>query len=121
VKIKTVEVKLLGSIRDAFADGDNALVRIDDGRDVNGDGAVDFRTVGDVTYGFERFRDKSSPRIGPGGIGGPSGDGEFVQTVDAAALGNGLHFIEVRAFRHRTDAGPAVYSSFKKVIRIERP
>ena len=121
VKVKTSEVNLLGSIRDVFADGDNALLRVDEGRDVNGDGTVDFQTPGDVTYGFERFRDKASPRIGPGGVGGPHGDGEFVQTIDAAALGNGVHYIEVRVFRHRTDGGPDVFTSLKKAIRVERP
>ena len=43
VKLKTVEVNLLGSIRDAPADGDNALLKVDGGRDINGNGAVDFR------------------------------------------------------------------------------
>ncbi|MBW3598965.1 MAG: DUF1304 family protein [Planctomycetes bacterium] len=121
VKIKTVEVNLVGNHRDLFADGDNALLSIDDGRDVTGDGRVDFRKPGSVTYGFERFRDKSSPRIGTGGINGPRGDGEFVQTIDATKLENGVHFLEVRAFRHRTDGGPAIYSSFKKVLLVERP
>lgn len=121
VKIKTVEVNLLGNQRDLFADGDNALISIDDGRDLTGDGLVDFRKPGSATYGFERFRDKYSPRIGPGGINGPCGDGEFVQTIDATKLENGMRFPEVRAFRHRTDGGPAVYSSFKKVLLVERP
>ena len=120
VKLNTVEVNLLGSRRDVFADGDNALISID-GRDVTGDGQVDFREPGSVTYGFERFRDKSSPQIGSGGVNGPRGDGEFVQTIDATKLENGIHFLEVRAFRHRTDGGPAIYSSFKKVLLVERP
>jgi hypothetical protein len=115
VKIKTVEVNLLGSTRDAPADGDNAQLRIDGGRDINGDGAVDFRTPGDTSYGFEQFRDKSSPLIRPGG----RGDGEFIQTIDATKLEKGIHFIEVRAFRHRIDNGPAVFTSLKKVISIQ--
>jgi hypothetical protein len=116
VRIKTREVKLLGSVRDPSADGDNALLRIDDGTDVNGDGKVDFTAPGTVSYGFETFKDKRSPRVGPGG-----GDGAFVQTVDATKLGNGVHFLEVRVFRHRPGGGPPVYSSFKRVIAIERP
>jgi len=39
-------VRLLGSndLRDVEADGDGALLRVDAGRDVNGNGSVDFRT-----------------------------------------------------------------------------
>ncbi|HRA87101.1 MAG TPA: hypothetical protein PK992_03505, partial [Planctomycetaceae bacterium] len=121
VKLATVEVNLLGSHRDVFADSDSALISIDGGRDVTGDGQVDFREPGSVTYGFERFRDKNSPRIGSVGVSGPRGDGEFLQTIDATKLENGIHYLEVRAFRHRTDGGPAIYSSFKKVLLVERP
>lgn len=121
VKLKTVEVNLLGSIRDEFADGDNALLKVDGGVDVNGNGHVDFTSPGTLAYGFERFVTKSNPRIGPQGLGGPRGSGEFEQTIDATKLEPGLHFIEVRAFRHRTDKGPEVFSRFTKVIRIERP
>ena len=115
VKLKTAEVNLLGSIRDAPADGDNALIKVDGGRDINGNGAVDFRAPGDTNYGFEAFRAKSSPRIGPGA----HGDGEFSQTIDATKLDKGLHFIEVRVFRHRADGGPAIFTSLKKVISIQ--
>jgi hypothetical protein len=117
IKMKFVPVNLLGLIRDKFADGDNALFRIDAGVDGNGNGQVDFRTPGTVSYGFEKFLEKSSPLIGSGGT---TGDGEFVQTVDATKLEPGIHFIEVLAFRHRPEGGPAIYSSFEKVIQIER-
>ncbi len=116
IKIKLVEVNLLGAIRDRFADGDNALFRIDAGVEANGNGNVDFRSPAEVTYGFEQFVDKRSPLVGSGA----PGDGEFVQTIDATSLEPGIHFIEVRAFRHRPHGGPPVYSSFKKVVRIER-
>lgn len=117
IKLKSVKVNLLGSIRDKFADGDNALFRIDAGVDGNGNGQVDFRMPGAVSYGFERFLNKSSPLIGSEGIGG---DGEFIQTVDATKLEPGIHFIEVLAFRHSPVGGPAISSSFKKAILIER-
>jgi glycosidase len=122
VRLQTREVRLLGqdALRDVFADGDNALLKLDGGRDVNHNGQVDFRTPGGVTYGFERFGDKSSPLIGPQGLGGPRGDGEFLQTIDTTALEEGYHFLDARAFRHRTDNGPAVFSSFKKVIYVDR-
>lgn len=112
VRLKFEPVKLLGSIRDVDADGDNALLRIDGGVDVNGNGKVDFREPGSVTYGFENFADKRSPLTN-------GGDGEFIQTVDTTKLAPGLHFLEVRAFRRRTDGGPAVYGSFKKVFRVD--
>ena len=122
VKLQTDEVNLLGlpSLRDVFADGDNALLRIDGGLDLNGNGAVDFVTPGLASYGFEQFGDKSSPRVGSSGLGGPAGDGEFLQTIDTTALSEGTHFLEVRAFRHRTDGGPAIFSDFKESIYVDR-
>jgi hypothetical protein len=35
-------------------------------------------------------------------------------------LENEVHCLEVRAFRHRTDGGPAIYDSFKKILLVER-
>jgi len=122
VSLQTIAVNLLGFHRDVWADGDNVLLRIDGGIDVNGNGQVDYASPGDVSYGFEEFTDKKQPLIGPGGLGdaGWAGDGEFVQTIDTTGLAEGVHFIEARAFRHRTDGGPAIYSSFKKVIYVDR-
>jgi len=122
VALRTEPVYLLGSHRDVWADGDNALLRLDGGVDVNGSGDVDFTAPGTVSYGFERFTDKASPLIGPGGLGDPDwhGDGEFVQAIDTTKLAEGTHYLEVRAFRHRTDDGPAIYSSFKKVVYVDR-
>jgi hypothetical protein len=122
ISVQTVEVNLLGFHRDVWADGDNILVKVDDGIDINGNGYVDFTTPGQVHYGFEQFTDKREPLIGPGGLGDPgwSGDGEFIQNIDTTGLTEGVHFIEARAFRHRTDGGPAIYSSFKKVIYVDR-
>jgi hypothetical protein len=107
-------------LRDVEADGDNALLRVDGGRDVNGNGAVDFRAPGTTEYGFERFVTKRSPLVGSGGVNGPRGDGEFRQTIDATRLEEGLHFLTARAYRHRTDGGPTVFSDFKRVVYIDR-
>ena len=122
VKLQTDEVNLLGlsSLRDVYADGDNALLRLDGGVDLNGNGTVDFVTPGLVSYGFEQFLDKASPRVGPGGLGDTGGDGEFLQTIDTSVLSEGTHFLEVRAFRHRTDGGPAIFSDFKESIYVDR-
>ena len=115
VNLQTNQVNLLGlsSLRDVDADGDNAVLRINDGYDANGNGGVDFTVPGGVVYGFERFADKSSPLFG-------GGDGQFVQGVDARGLPEGVNYVEVRAFRHRDDGGPAVYSSFKQAVYVDR-
>ncbi|TWT82989.1 cytoplasmic alpha-amylase [Planctomycetes bacterium CA13] len=122
VRLMTNEVRLLGldALRDVYADGDHAILRIDGGTDVNGNGQVDFVVPGDAGYGFELFGDKASSLIGVDGISGPRGDGEFLQTVDATTLSEGVHFVEARAFRHRTDGGPAVFSDFRKSIYVDR-
>jgi hypothetical protein len=122
VRLRTKPVRLLGSndLRDVEADGDNALLRVDGGRDVNGNGVVDFRAPGTTEYGFERFVTKRSPLIGQGGVNGPRGDGEFRQTIDATRLEEGMHFLTARAYRHRTDGGPAVFSDFRRVIYVDR-
>ncbi len=121
-RLLTNEVRLLGleSLRDIFADGDSALLKLDGGVDINGSGQVDFVGPADSSYGFETFGDKSSPLIGPGGIIGPRGDGEFLQTIDASELSEGIHFLTARAFRHRTDGGPEVYSDFRQSVYVDR-
>ena len=122
MRLRTTPVRLLGSddLRDVEADGDEALLRVDGGRDVNGNGEVDFRTPGTTEYGFERFVTKSRPLIGNHGVNAPRGDGEFLQAIDATRLEEGLHFLTARAYRHRSDGGPAVFSDFKKVIYVDR-
>jgi hypothetical protein len=119
IKVRTKAVRLLGSsdLRDVNADGDEAFLRVDAGRDVNGNGSVDFKTPGSTEYGFERFTTKRSPLLGPNGT---RGDGEFKQTIDARALGEGVHFLTVRAYRRQPAGSPAVFRDFKKVILIER-
>ncbi len=117
VKLATKAVNLLGSLRDRDADGDNALVRINDGLDLNGNGVVDFRTPApaSATYGFEQFTTFKQPGYFQG-----NGQGLYIQNIDATMLPEGVNFITVRAFRHREDGGPAVFSEFKKVVYIDR-
>jgi hypothetical protein len=114
VELDTNAVNLLGFYRDQPADGDNALVKIDGGIDVNGNGVVDNTTPGTVQYGFENFTTVNSP-----GYYNTSGNGQYIQTIDATKLSNGLHYITVRAFRHRSDNGPPVFTDFKQAIYIE--
>ncbi len=120
VKLATQEVVLSGGIRDQAADGDQAMLRIDGGIDVNGNGVVDHVTPGLVTYGYEQFEDVSSPLVGADGIGGSTGTGEFSQVVDVSGLSEGLHFIEARAFRHRSDDGEAVFTDWRETIYVDR-
>ena len=122
VRLRTQAVRLLGSneLRDVDADGDEALLRIDGGLDLNGNNTVDFKIPGSTEYGFERFVTKHSPLIGNHDVNAPRGDGEFRQVIDATRLSEGIHFITVRAYRHRPAGSPAVFSDFKKVIYIDR-
>src|SRR5262245_55066050 len=115
VNLDTNAVNLLGSIRDPDADGDDALLRIDGGLDVNGNGGVDFTNPGGVAYGFENFLTAHNP-----GFGSADGNGHYAQTIDATGLAEGMHFITARAFRHRADGGPAVFSDFRSSIYVDR-
>ena len=49
------------------ADGDNAVIKLNEGIDLNGSGAVDYVTPGSVVYGFEEF----------GGVGSVHDPGYF--------------------------------------------
>lgn len=113
-------------VRDEHADGDQALLRIDQGFDLNGNGVIDNALPGDVSYGFEAFTGTNSPGYvwdGSQNIG--TGSGTFAQTIDATTLSEGRHFITVRAFRHRDassggDGGPAVFTDFRRTVYIDR-
>jgi alpha-amylase len=122
VRLRTKPVRLLGSdsLRDVNADGDQALLRLDGGVDLNGNGKVDFTTAGTTEYGFERFVTKSDPLIRNRDVNAPRGDGEFRQVIDASQLAEGLHFLTVRAYRHQPPGSPALFSEFRKVIYIDR-
>jgi hypothetical protein len=122
VRLRTQAVRLLGSndLRDVDADGDEALLRIDGGLDLNGNNTVDFKTPGSTEYGFEHFLTKHSPLISNHDVNALRGDGEFRQVIDATRLSEGFHFITVRAYRHQPAGSPAVFSDFKKVIYIDR-
>lgn len=120
VTLNTNAVNLLGSIRDRDADGDAAYLKLDGGRDVNGNSGVDFVTPGSVLYGFENFAD-----LNDAGFFNADGNGTFEQSIDTTQLAEGYHFLTTRAFRHRDaasggDGGPAVFSDFKRAIYVDR-
>ncbi len=122
IKLATTPVTLSDGFRDLDADGDNALLKVDGGLNVNGNAQVDYRNPGpdavhgtyDVAYGFEEFVTKHSPLFGG------AGDGEYIQTIDATQLSEGYHYLTARAFRHRSDGGPAVFTDFRKVVYVDR-
>ena len=116
VTVATNAVNHLGSIRDASADGDNALLKIDAGLDVNGSGGVDYVSPDGPVTGFEEFVTQKTP-----GWNAADGNGFYRQTVDATSLSEGMHFLETRAFRHREPGeGDAVYTSDRRTIYIDR-
>jgi alpha-amylase len=115
VTLNTNKVNLLGTVRDHDADGDNAVIKVDGGLDVNGNGHVDFTDPNSVVYGFEQFTTFKSP-----GYFNASGNGQYTQTIEATQLADGYHYVDVRAFRHRADGGPAIFTDFKSVIYVDR-
>jgi len=126
VSLQTNQVRLLGTFRDPDADGDNALLSINNGidsvrstntttfgLDLNGNGVVDHTNPGSPAYGFESFLTKRSPLT-------TGGDGEYRQNIDATQLPEGYNYVEVRAFRKRNANEPSIYSSFRKVVYVDR-
>lgn len=115
ITLRTQAVFLPGAIRDRDADGSNALLRLDAGIDVNGNGVVDVVSPDSAAYGFEDF---TTFKIT--GYQSPDGNGEYRQTIDTSQLAEGAHFITARVFRNRDDGGPAVFRDFTKAIYVDR-
>jgi glycosidase len=114
IELDTNKVTLPGSILDHDADGDNALFKIDGGIDVTGNGFVS-TTPGNVAYGFQQFTDVNSP-----GYFNSDGTGQYVQTIDVSKLGEGMHYITIRAFRHRNSNEPPIYTDFRTAIYVDK-
>jgi alpha-amylase len=100
-------------VRDFSADGDTALLRINDGMDLNNLPGIDNTSPSSVAYGFEDFTDTRIPGYTNNGIG------TYSQTIDTTELSEGRHYITVRAFRQR-NSGPAVFTDFKQAIYVDR-
>ncbi|MEX0613423.1 MAG: hypothetical protein WD229_15000, partial [Pirellulales bacterium] len=109
-------------VRDFDADGDQALLRIDGGMNLNNLPGIDVTNPADVSYGFENFTDTRMPGYVSDGMGGNigPGDGLYVQNIDATQLAEGRHYVTVRAYRHRNFSGTPVFSDFKRTIYIDR-
>jgi hypothetical protein len=82
------------------ADGDAAYLRIDGGLNLNGNGGVDFITQGDTRYGSKTLRRRIHPAISPSPATAP-----MFQSINAAALSEGYHYLTARAYRHKSMAG----------------
>jgi alpha-amylase len=110
------------SVRDFHADGDEAMLRIDGGMNLNSSPGIDVTNPSDVSYGFEHFTDTRSPGFVSNGMGGNTGSGVglYEQEIDATQLAEGRHYVTVRAYRHRDDGGPAVFTDFKRTIYVDR-
>jgi glycosidase len=114
IELDTNAVNLLGSFRDHPADGDNALFKIDNGVDVTGGDFVS-TNPGDVAYGFQQFTTVHNP-----GYFSSDGNGQYVQAIDVSKLSEGMHYITVRAFRHRNAGDPPIFTDFRIAIYIDR-
>jgi len=96
---------------------DNAVFRINRGFiDYNGNGAVDYLDSSTPHYGSEDFLTQFDPLWD----NPESENGVYRQEIDAAALGEGFHYIRVMAFRHRDDGGDPIFAEFRKVIYVDR-
>ncbi len=128
VRLETDAVSLPGNVRDRQADGDYAILKLNSGMDLNGNGSVDHVTPNSVSYGFEEFTEINQP-----GFFDPTGAGVYQQTISASDLPEGMHYITARAFRHRDpntmtggdpstagDGGPSVFTDFRQAIYVDR-
>ena len=116
LSLNTDVANLLGTYRDHPADGDNAILKVDGGVDVSGSGLCTDPSNA-VTYGFGQFVTTHAP--GYAANNGAGGTGTYAQTIDAAKLGQGYHYLTVEAFRHRDDGGPAVYTDWRQTIYVD--
>lgn len=87
-----------------------ALVKINDGRDLNGNGRIDILRGG--LAGFEFFPSQS--------VGAEGGTGTYTCTLDWRLLGDGYHYIEVVAFANAPTGLPLVWSSWRRVVFVDR-
>lgn len=108
--------------RDFDADGDQAVLRIDGGMNLNNVSGIDVPNPGDISYGFEGFTDTRTPGYIDNGMGGNSGTGTglYIQNIDATQLAEGRHYITVRAYRYRNVSGTPVFTDFRRTIYVDR-
>ncbi len=123
IQSDTFEVKLETTDPDSTdpAEDDLALLRIDAGMDLNGNGGVDNTDPAFVGYGYETFLTESvSLESGGVDVGGGVFKGRYRQAIDATQLSEGRHYLSVIAFRSRPANAPTIFETFRKVILVDR-
>jgi hypothetical protein len=107
---------------DPIDDGedDRAMLRMDAGLDINGNGHIDSLDPSFVGYGYEDFLTQSTP-LKSGGvvIDGVTKD-LYRQTIDATDLSDGRHYLSVIAFRSRPAGSPPIFQAWRKVFLLDR-
>jgi len=99
------------------ADG-NAAFRIDQGfTDWNANGSVDFPYTDAAVPGYEIFSTVNNPLHGKSQF---VTQGQYAQTIDATQLDEGIHYLSVVAFRHRSPTQAPLFREFRKVFYIDR-
>ena len=88
VQLNTVEANLLGYYRYQNADGDNAILKVDGGIDVDNDNGLFTNPSDTTTYGFEQFTTVHNP--GYFANNGAGGNGEYAQTISSAPTRPGI-------------------------------
>jgi hypothetical protein len=109
-------------VRDFEADGDQAVLRIDGGMNLNSNPGIDRPNPADVSYAFEDFTDTRTPGYidNGSGVNIGTGAGLYIQNVDATQLSEGRHYVTVRAYRRRAVVGTPVFTDFKRTIYVDR-
>ena len=123
IQSDSFEVKLETDDPDPLdpSEDDLAMLRMDAGLDVNGNGYVDHTLPGAVDYGYEEFLTESvSLESGGVDVGGGVFRGRYRQVIDATQLSEGRHYLSVIAFRARGGGEPPIFETWRKVILIDR-
>ncbi len=116
VRLETVDADPLDPDED-----DLAMLRLDAGMDVNGNGAVDSLDPAFTGYGYENFLTEAvSLESGGVDVGGGVFRGRYRQIIDATGLSEGRHYLGVIAFRKRPGGTPPIFETWRKVILIDR-
>jgi len=115
VRLETTDPDPLDPDKDDFA-----MLRMDGGIDLNGNGVVDATDPSFVGYGFENFTTQVvTLQSGGINIGGVQ-KGLYRQTIDATKLSEGRHYLTVIAFRHRPAGSPPIFQTWRQVLCIDR-
>lgn len=95
---------------------DNALFRINQGaEDYNGNGVIDIPPATLVLGGYEEFLTFKRPLFGSG-----LDAGSYRQSISADQLGEGFHYVDVVAFRHRPAGTSPIFRRERAVVYVDQ-